>query len=120
MATETPISVATAWGRLAQLVRAPALHAGCRRFESVTAYHFPPIAGSVGPRFDEACPVIPSSARSLPANTQPPGSWPRSIFRRFPKDRYQTEVESWRNLQSANIEFTMKRLRDPIKADPEP
>ncbi len=36
-------------------------------------------------------------------------------FRRFPKDRYQTEVESWRNLQSANIEFTMKRLRDPIE-----
>jgi hypothetical protein len=31
-------------------------------------------------------------------------------FERFPKDRYQTEVESWRNLQSANIEFTMKRL----------
>jgi hypothetical protein len=30
-------------------------------------------------------------------------------FQRFPKDRYQTEVESWRNLQSANIEFTMKR-----------
>jgi hypothetical protein len=36
-------------------------------------------------------------------------------FRRFPKDRYQTEVESWRNLQSANIEFTMKRLREPIE-----
>jgi hypothetical protein len=35
-------------------------------------------------------------------------------FRRFPKDQYQTEVESWRNLQSANIEFTMKRLREPI------
>ena len=41
-------------------------------------------------------------------------------FRRFPKDRYQTEVESWRNLQSANIEFTMKRLRDPIEAGSEP
>ncbi len=26
-------------------------------------------------------------------------------FQRFPKDRYQTEVESWRNLQSDNIEF---------------
>src|SRR5439155_6177935 len=26
-------------GRLAQLARAPALHAGCRRFESVTAHH---------------------------------------------------------------------------------
>jgi hypothetical protein len=35
-------------------------------------------------------------------------------FQRFPKDRYQTEVESWRNLQSDNIEFTMKRLREPI------
>jgi hypothetical protein len=33
---------------------------------------------------------------------------------RYPKDRYQTEVESWRILQSANIEFTMKRLREPI------
>ena len=41
-------------------------------------------------------------------------------FQRFPKDRYQTEVESWRNLQSANIEFTMKRPRDPIETGPEP
>jgi hypothetical protein len=32
-------------------------------------------------------------------------------FERFPKDRYQTEVESWRELQSQNIEFTMKRQR---------
>jgi len=38
-------------------------------------------------------------------------------FQRFPKDRYQTEVESWRNLQSQNIEFTMKRLREPIEGD---
>jgi hypothetical protein len=36
-------------------------------------------------------------------------------FQRFPKDRYQTEVESWRELQSQNIEFTMKRLREPIE-----
>jgi hypothetical protein len=36
-------------------------------------------------------------------------------FERFPKDRYQTEVESWRELQSQNIEFTMKRLREPIE-----
>ena len=32
-------------------------------------------------------------------------------FERFPKDRYQTEIESWRHLQSDNIEFVMKRLR---------
>ena len=37
-------------------------------------------------------------------------------FRRFPKDQYKTEVESWRNLQSQNIEFTMKRLREPIES----
>ena len=35
---------------------------------------------------------------------------------RFPKDRYLTEVESWRHLQSDNIEFTLKRLREPIDA----
>jgi hypothetical protein len=38
----------------------------------------------------------------------------KEYFERFPKDQYQTEVESWRLLQSANIEFTMKRLREPI------
>ena len=35
----------------------------------------------------------------------------RGYFEKYPKDRYQTEVESWRELQSKNIEFTMKRLR---------
>jgi hypothetical protein len=35
-------------------------------------------------------------------------------LQRFPKGRYLTEVESWCELQSQNIEFTMKRLRDPI------
>jgi hypothetical protein len=41
----------------------------------------------------------------------------QEYFERFPKDRYQTEVESWRQLQSFNVEFTMKRLREPIEAD---
>jgi hypothetical protein len=38
----------------------------------------------------------------------------REYFEKYPKDRYQTEVESWRLLQSANYEFTMKRLREPV------
>jgi hypothetical protein len=38
-------------------------------------------------------------------------------FERFPKDRYLTEVESWRHLQSDNVEFVMKRGREPIDAD---
>jgi hypothetical protein len=37
-------------------------------------------------------------------------------YLRFPKERYQTEVECWRHLQSQNIEFTMKRLRKPVEA----
>ena len=36
-------------------------------------------------------------------------------FQRFPKERYHTEVESWRELQSQNIEFTMKWLREPTE-----
>jgi hypothetical protein len=40
----------------------------------------------------------------------------KEYFERYPKDRYQTEVESWRHLQSSNIEFTMKRLREPIES----
>jgi hypothetical protein len=38
----------------------------------------------------------------------------REYFAKYPKDRYQTEVESWRHLQSRNYEFTMKRLREPV------
>jgi hypothetical protein len=35
-------------------------------------------------------------------------------FERYPKDRYQTVVESWREVQSYNIEFVMKRPREPV------
>jgi len=37
----------------------------------------------------------------------------REYLKRYPKDRFDTQVESWRDLQSYNIEFVMKRLRDP-------
>ena len=39
----------------------------------------------------------------------------REYYKRFPNKRYQTELESWRHLQSQNFEFTMKRLREPIE-----
>jgi hypothetical protein len=39
----------------------------------------------------------------------------REYFERFPKERYQTEIESGR-LQLSSIEFRMKRLREPIEA----
>ena len=41
----------------------------------------------------------------------------REYLERYPKDRYATEVESWRQIQSRNIEFTMKRLREPRETD---
>jgi hypothetical protein len=40
----------------------------------------------------------------------------REYFEKYPKEKYQTEVESWQQIQSYNIEFTMKRLREPIDA----
>jgi hypothetical protein len=45
------------------------------------------------------------------------GTLAAEYFERFPKSAYRTEVESWRNLQSQNIEFTMKRLREPIESE---
>jgi len=62
------------------------------------------------------CRETHSSPPNSPKNARPLESSPRNTFERFPKDRYQTEVESWRHLQSANIEFTIKRLREPIDA----
>jgi hypothetical protein len=41
----------------------------------------------------------------------------REYLKRYPKDWYETEVEGWRGLQCYNIEFVMKRLREP-KAKP--
>jgi hypothetical protein len=40
-----------------------------------------------------------------------PASW-RGYLERSPKDGYETVVESWREIQSYNIEFVMKRLRE--------
>jgi len=38
----------------------------------------------------------------------------RQYFKRYPNEQFQTELESWRLLQSQNFEFTMKRLREPV------
>jgi hypothetical protein len=37
----------------------------------------------------------------------------REYLKRYPKDLYETEVESWADIQCSNIEFVMKRLREP-------
>jgi hypothetical protein len=37
----------------------------------------------------------------------------RDYLERYLKDRYETTVETWREIQSYDIEFTMKRLREP-------
>jgi hypothetical protein len=59
------------------------------------------------------CPKTLTSARNTPRSAAA-RRLAAEYFQRFPKDRYQTEVETWRELQSQNIEFTMKRLREPI------
>jgi hypothetical protein len=44
----------------------------------------------------------------------------KEYFEKYPKDRFQTEIESWRELQSRNIEYTMKRLREPLNSEDSP
>jgi hypothetical protein len=63
------------------------------------------------------CHETRSSARNSPGSAQAAKKLAAEHFQRFPKEQYQTEVESWRHLQSQNIEFTMKRLREPIEGD---
>ena len=41
----------------------------------------------------------------------------REYFQRYPKEQFQTELEIWRYLPSRTIEFTMKRLIEPIEGD---
>jgi hypothetical protein len=38
-------------------------------------------------------------------------------FEKYPKDGYETKVKTWREIQSYNIEFVMKRLREPIESE---
>ena len=59
--------------------------------------------------FREANCVIRSSVRSSPKSDRPRGLSPRITRRIDIRPRF----ESWRLLQSANIEFVMKRLREP-------
>ena len=33
-----------------------------------------------------------------------------------PKEQFQTDLETWRYLPSRTIEFTIKRLREPIES----
>jgi hypothetical protein len=56
--------------------------------------------------------VIHTSEKNSPATFHSPGSW-KEYLKRYPKDQYETKVESWRQIQSQNIEFTMRRLREP-------
>jgi hypothetical protein len=41
----------------------------------------------------------------------------RTAARKPAREYFETEIESWRHLQSHNIEFTMKRLREPTGND---
>ena len=66
-------------------------------------------------RFDGAMPRDPFVREKFTRERTAAKRLAARYFRNFPKDLYQTAVESWRHLQSQNIEFTMKRLREPIE-----
>jgi hypothetical protein len=64
----------------------------------------------LGPPVDGGVPKDPFVREKFARERSAAKKLDAEYFHRFPKDVYRTEVESWRNLQSQNIEFTMKRL----------
>ncbi len=68
----------------------------------------------LGPFLDDTMPQDPFVREKFTRGRTAARKLAAEYFQRFPKE-YQTEVESWRHLQSQNIEFTMKRLREPIE-----
>lgn len=62
-----------------------------------------------------SCRAALTWARNPQKSNRPPGSTHESISNANPRTA-QTAVESWRELQSRNIEFTMKRLREHDRA----
>jgi len=62
-------------------------------------------------RFNSAMPRDPFVREKFTRERTAAKKLAAEYFQRFPKERYQTEVESWRELQSQNIEFTMKSAR---------
>jgi hypothetical protein len=68
----------------------------------------------LGPFLDDAMPQDPF-VREKFTKERTAAKKLAEYFERFPKERYQTEVESSRELQSQNIEFRMRRLREPIE-----
>jgi hypothetical protein len=62
-----------------------------------------------------SCRAALTWGRNSQKSNRPPGSTHESISNASPRTA-QTEVESWRELQSRNIEFTMKRLREHDRA----
>ena len=75
------------------------------------------LAANPARRFDDRMPQDPYIREKFTRERNAARMLAAEYFKRFPKGRYQTEVESWRHLQSQNIEFVMKRLREPIDAD---
>jgi hypothetical protein len=67
----------------------------------------------LSPRFNGAMPQDPYVREKFTRERTAARKLAAEYFERFPKGRYLTEVESWRELQP-QIEFTLKRLRDPI------
>ena len=64
-------------------------------------------------RFDGGMPRDPYIREKYTREVKTARALARDYFERFPKDRYETSVDSWRHLQCDNYEFTMKRLREP-------
>ncbi len=74
------------------------------------------IAGPARARFDAPMPKDPYIREKFTRESSTARRAVREYFKRYPKEQFQTELESWRYLPSQTIEFIMKRLREPVEA----
>ena len=79
------------------------------------AVHFPFLRGTGQRRFDDTMSSDPFTREKFTKERSARQEAIREYFKRYSNEKFQTEVESWREPQSQNIEFTMKRLREPIE-----
>jgi hypothetical protein len=79
-----------------------------------------PLACGAGPALTALVPPDPYIREKFTRSIVAARQLAREYFERYPKDQYETVVETWREIQSFNIEFTVKRRREPLMSDSDP
>jgi hypothetical protein len=84
-------------------------HDGCSRAAEPSLQQHAAQPNQCEPQSNNKYPAVTKSTREIQTARQVA----RDYLKRYPKDRYDTVVESWADIQCYNIQFVMSRLREP-------